>query len=86
MKYMLNMLQTKKLNEKYFVNKINLISTFTYQSIFLNGFSGARKCILLDCQMLLKKYIFKNIQKKLMAQDVLVENISKYFIFIKKIY
>ncbi len=26
MKYMLNMLQTKKLNEKYFVNKINTFS------------------------------------------------------------
>ncbi len=30
MKYMLNMLQTKKLNEKYFVNKINKFSFNLY--------------------------------------------------------
>ncbi len=43
MKYMLNMLQTKKLNEKYFVNKINKFSfNLTYQSIFLNGFQGKK--------------------------------------------
>ncbi len=67
---MLNMLQTKKLNEKYFVNKINKFSFNLYIPKYISKWVfKARKCNLLDCQMLLKyiflylKYIFKNIQK-----------------------
>ncbi len=58
MKYMLNMLQTKKLNEKYFVNKINKFSFNLYIPKYISKWVfKARKCILLDCQMLLKIYI-----------------------------
>ncbi len=44
MKYMLNMLQTKKLNEKYFVNKINKFSFNLYiPKYILNGFFRGKK-------------------------------------------
>ncbi len=42
MTYMLNMLQTKKLNEKYFVNKINKFSFNLYIPKYISkwGFQG----------------------------------------------
>ncbi len=71
MKYMLKMLQTRKLNEKYFVNKINKFSFNLYIPKYISKWVfKARKCILLDCQMLLKIYIsvfkihFQNYTKK----------------------
>ncbi len=66
---MLKMLPTRKLNEKYFVNKINKFSfNFTYQSIFLNGFQGKKMHFVglsnaFKNIFLYLKYIFKNIQK-----------------------
>ncbi len=71
MTYMLNMLQTKKLNEKYFVNEINKFSFNLYIPKYISKwvFRG-KKMHFLDCQMLLKIYIsvfkihFKKYTKK----------------------